>query len=157
MKKEHGEPEGGLRRRSFLDGIAALGAGVAGAALLPETATAQPAATTSRNLVIASDPATVAETTAGNIRGYQRNGIYTFKGVPYGAPTSGARRFMAPAKPETWKGIRNALQYARVCPTHDAAHTSTDGGNLANSDEDQFLLHRGPAVTVPGEDCLRAN
>jgi para-nitrobenzyl esterase len=151
------EPDNGLRRRSFLDGIAALGAGVAGAALLPEAATAQAPASSSRNLVIASDPATVAETTAGNIRGYQRNGIYAFKGVPYGAPTSGARRFMPPAKPEPWKGIRNALQYGRVCPTHDAAHTSTDGGNLANSDEDQFLLHRGPAVTVPGEDCLRLN
>jgi para-nitrobenzyl esterase len=125
--------------------------------LLPEPATAQPAASTPHNLVIASDPATVAETTAGNIRGYQRNGIYTFKGVPYGAPPSGARRFMPPAKPEPWKGIRNALQYGRVCPTHDAAHTSTDGGNLANSDEDQFLLHRGPAITVPGEDCLRLN
>lgn len=164
MKKEAqlreatpGEPDGGLRRRSFLDGIAALGAGVAGAALLPQTAAAQPAAGAPTNLVIASDPATVAETTAGNIRGYRRNGIYTFKGVPYGAPTSGARRFMPPAKPEPWKGIRNALQYGRVCPTHDAAHTSTDGGNLANSDEDQFLLHRGPAVTVPGEDCLRLN
>jgi para-nitrobenzyl esterase len=164
MKKEAqirggtpGEPDGGLRRRSFLDGIAALGAGVAGAALLPQTASAQPAAGAPTNLVIASDPATVAETTAGNIRGCRRNGIYTFKGVPYGAPTSGARRFMPPVKPAPWKGIRNALQYGRVCPTHDAAHTSTDGGNLANSDEDQFLLHRGPAVTVPGEDCLRLN
>jgi para-nitrobenzyl esterase len=152
-----GERDGGLRRRSFIDGIAALGAGVAGAVLLPDTAAAQPAAGPRRNVVIASDPATVAETTAGRIRGCQRDGIYTFKGVPYGAPASGARRFMPPAKPEPWKGIRNALQYGRVCPTHDAAHFSTDGGNLANSDEDAFLLHRGPAVTVPGEDCLRVN
>jgi para-nitrobenzyl esterase len=32
-----------------------------------------------------------------------------------------------------------------------------DGKNLANSDEDAFLLHRGSAATVPGEDCLRVN
>jgi para-nitrobenzyl esterase len=32
-----------------------------------------------------------------------------------------------------------------------------DGKNLANGDEDAFLLHRGSAVTVPGEDCLRVN
>jgi para-nitrobenzyl esterase len=32
-----------------------------------------------------------------------------------------------------------------------------DGKNLANSDEDAFLLHRGSATTVPGEDCLRVN
>jgi para-nitrobenzyl esterase len=32
-----------------------------------------------------------------------------------------------------------------------------DGKNLANGDEDAFLLHRGSAITVPGEDCLRVN
>jgi para-nitrobenzyl esterase len=151
-----GQRDSHLRRRSFVGGIATLGAGVAGA-LLPDKAVAQPVAGARRNVVIASDPATVAETTAGRIRGYQRDGIYIFKGVPYGAPTSGARRFMPPARPEPWQGIRNALQYGRVCPTHDSAHFSTDGGNLAGSDEDAFLLHRGPAVTVPGEDCLRVN
>ncbi len=63
----------------------------------------------------------------------------------------------APAKPEPWMGIRNALQYGRVCPTHDSAHFDTDGKNLANADEDAFVLHRGSAAAVPGEDCLRLN
>src|SRR5258708_34882104 len=64
---------------------------------------------------------------------------------------------MPPAKPEPWPGIRNALQYGRACPSEDSAHFNTDGKNLANADEDAFLLHRGSAVTVPGEDCLRVN
>ena len=110
-----------------------------------------------RSLVVASDAATVAETTAGKIRGFRRNGVYIFKGVPYGASTAGARRFMPPVKPEPWTGIRNALQYGRICPYLDSAHFDTDGKNLANSDEDQFVLHRGAALTVPGEDCLRVN
>ena len=39
-----------------------------------------------------------------------------------------------------------------------AAHFfDTDGKNLASHDEDAFLLHRGSAVSVPGEDCLRVN
>jgi len=64
---------------------------------------------------------------------------------------------MPPVKPEPWKGIRNALQYGRVCPYQDSAHSNTDGKNLSNSDEDAFVLHRGAAATVPGEDCLRLN
>jgi len=156
------------QRRSFVGGMATLGAGLASAVILPKIAIAQPTpavppntepATSGcgRNTVIASDTATIAETTAGKIRGFRRNGIYIFKGVPYGASTAGARRFMPPVKPEPWTGIRNALQYGRVCPSQDSAHFNTDGKNLANSDEDAFVLHRGAFATVPGEDCLRVN
>ena len=99
----------------------------------------------------------MVETSAGKIRGFKRNGVYTFKGVPYGASTSGAGRFMPPAKPEPWTGIRNALAYGRVCPQDATANLDTDGHNLASHDEDAFLLHRGSAVVVPGEDCLRVN
>ena len=155
-------------RRSFISGMATLGAGLACSAILPASAVSQPmtdAPSKTKSvtgecgggLVIASDTATVAETTAGKIRGFRRNGVYIFKGVPYGASTAGARRFMPPVKPEPWTGIRNALQYGRICPYQDSAHFDTDGGNLANHDEDAFVLHRGAFLTVPGEDCLRVN
>src|SRR6266571_3683689 len=154
-------------RRSFMGTMATLGAGLAGSVVLPAAALAQPtpeAHTTTKSAasdcghstVVASDAATVAETTTGKIRGFRRNGVYIFKGVPYGASTAAARRFMPPVKPEPWTGIRNALQYGRICPYLDSAHFDTDGKNLANSDEDQFVLHRGAAL-VPGEDCLRVN
>ncbi len=155
-------------RRSFIGAIATLGAGLATSAVLPATALAQPtpeankktkstASVCRHTTVIASDATTVAETTAGKIRGFRRDGVYIFKGVPYGASTAGTGRFMPPAKPERWTGTRNALQYGRVCPFQDSAHFDTDGKNLANHDEDAFVLHRGAFLTVPGEDCLRVN
>jgi hypothetical protein len=154
-------------RRSFIAAMATL----AGSVILPATALTQPtpeadkktkspASVCGHSTVIASDAATIAETTAGKIRGFRRNSIYIFKGVPYGASTAGARRFMPPIKPEPWTGIRNALQYGRICPYLDSAHFDTNGKNLANSDEDQFVLHRGAAATarrrLPARECMDA-
>lgn len=145
--------------------IKRIGAVAAGSVLAPGSVIKLSAATKSQvsrasnqpGKVVCSDGSTVVETSSGRIRGFERNGVYTFKGVPYGASTSGSRRFMPPAPPDPWTGIRNALAYGRVCPQDDSTHFITDGQNLAHSDEDAYLLHRGCAVCVPGEDCLRVN
>jgi para-nitrobenzyl esterase len=155
-------------RRALLGSMATLGAGIAGSMIAPQklhavSASAQPAAPESsavpcgRTKVVSSDAATVVETSSGKIRGYERKGIYIFKGVPYGASTAGRGRFMPPAKPEPWTGIRNALEYGRVCPQQDSAHFNMDGKNRAGDDEYKFLIHRGTAIVIPGEDCLRVN
>ena len=151
-------------RRALLGSLTASCAGLAGVAIAPSNvlgaatqSTSKLAAACGAGKVTCSDADTVVETNAGKVRGFRRNGIYAFKGVPYGASTAGARRFMPPAAPEPWTGIRNALAYGRICPQDDSAHFDTDGKNLASHDEDAFLLHRGSAVCVPGEDCLRVN
>lgn len=155
-------------RRAFMSSLAALGSGLALppsasrklislSETIPASSPPVPVVSCGRGKVIASDAATVVETTSGKVRGFQRNGAYIFKGVPYGASTSGALRFMPPKKPEPWTGVRSALSYGRICPQQDSGHFNMDGKNLASGDEEAFLLHRGSAICIPGEDCLRVN
>src|SRR6185436_20756462 len=64
----------------------------------------------------AENEAVVVETAFGRVRGVDAQGIKTFKGIPYGASTAGKNRFMPPANPTPWTGIREALQYGPSAP-----------------------------------------
>src|SRR5882757_610129 len=58
----------------------------------------------------------VVETTSGKVRGYCLNGTCTFKGIPYGASTAGAGRFLPPRKPVPWTGVRSTVNYGHISP-----------------------------------------
>jgi hypothetical protein len=44
----------------------------------------------------------LVSTASGPVRGYERGGIFTFKGIPYAEPTSRENRFMPPIKIKPW-------------------------------------------------------
>ena len=58
----------------------------------------------------------IAKTGAGAVRGTFDHGVLAFRGVPYGAPTGGAARFMPPEPRAPWRGIREASTYGSSCP-----------------------------------------
>lgn len=146
---------GGTSRRALFQGIAALTASIANA---QEKAAPKPSGPASGalppRLSAAAMRPPLVETTAGKVRGYYLDGVYAFKGIPYGAPAVGALRFKRAAKPEPWAGIRSSVHYGHVCPTNNSWSEPSD--NQPHADEDACLLYRNywqPA----GEDCLRVN
>ena len=63
-------------------------------------------------LIVANARIGVVQTEAGAVRGFLRDGIYTYRGIPYAK----ADRFMPPQKVERWSGTRLALSYGHICP-----------------------------------------
>ena len=100
------------------------------------------------------DDYAVTQTQYGKVQGYILDGVYTYLGIPYGAPTGGANRFMPPQKPESWEGIRPAMFYGNDAPQNMAdkwknnSSTFTDHWNYYDVSEDCLNLN----VWTPAPD-----
>jgi para-nitrobenzyl esterase len=62
------------------------------------------------------DNIALAETQYGKVKGYQLRGIFYFLGIPYGADTSGANRFLPPQKPKPWQDVYPAVWWGNSAP-----------------------------------------
>ena len=58
----------------------------------------------------------VARTSRGRIAGIIENGIRTWRGVPFGADTSGKHRWRAPRSLRPWRGTLDCTSYGNVAP-----------------------------------------
>jgi para-nitrobenzyl esterase len=136
-------------RRDFLQKV---GLGAAGVTAVPFVASASatshqvPESDDEQFLQIGDDIA-LANTTYGKVRGYKLNGIFTFLGVPYGADTSGANRFMPPQKPEKWDGVKDTIWWGNTAPQiMDRRYASVHYSFADHWNYDDV-----------SEDCLRLN
>ena len=147
----------GFGRRAWMKGIAAFFGGAAAPAVLTSTG-CSPSGTASTasggSTLVASANKSVVETTAGKVRGFNRNGIFTFKGIPYADTTGGENRYMPPVKPAPWTGVRSSLALGPVCPQAYTSALDSPRPGWRN-DEEKFMFEWSDGQ--PGEDCLRVN
>ena len=142
-----------IRRRSLIKGAAALAGAAAASALQPVSAAADPRSAqpstlgVCNTLINASNENAIVETSAGKVRGFTRNGINTFLGIPYAGSTEGKARFQAPTKLVPWTGLRSSMQYGFVSPQEPRAGWADD--------EVAWMFDWDDGR--PGEDCLRVN
>ncbi len=85
----------------------------------------------------------VTDTESGKVRGYISDGIYTYKGIPYGQ----AGRFETATKPEAWEGVRSSMSWGPVSPLMNET--------TAVQDESEFVFDH--SWGYPNEDCLVLN
>lgn len=80
-----------------------------------------------------------AQTDTGIVRGSARNGINSWKGVPFAKPPVGANRWRPPQPVAKWQGVRDATHYGHDCM------------------QLPFPSDAAPLGTEPSEDCLVMN
>jgi para-nitrobenzyl esterase len=131
--------------KAGLAGIVAAGTGGRAALAAQTRGAAAPVSTSRMNGPLFFD----VETTNGVVRGIANTGIKVFRGIPYGADTSGRNRFMPPRKPAPWTGARPSFGYGPISPQTPSGYRS-DYAQLIAWD-------RHVGVGGMSEDCLSLN
>jgi para-nitrobenzyl esterase len=80
----------------------------------------------------------IAKITGGTVEGVVKDGISSFKGIPFAAPPVGDLRWRAPQPVKPWQGLRKTHDFAPG-PMQDTAFGAVLGGPQAVSEDCLYL------------------
>lgn len=80
---------------------------------------------------------------SGVLVGESKDGVRSFKGIPYAQPPVGGLRWQPPQKVDRWSGDRDATQFKLPCPqpTNPDGKTPNGGGVTGKTSEDCLYLN----------------
>jgi para-nitrobenzyl esterase len=138
-------------RRKFFQMVGAGATGLTVGAGILSSASCQSVGTKKeeedKQILFIGDNIALVGTNYGKIRGYILRGIHYFLGIPYGADTSGANRFMPPQKPKPWTDVFPAIWWGNSAPQ-----------NMENRYANKYASFRDHwNYDDVSEDCLRIN
>jgi para-nitrobenzyl esterase len=138
-------------RRKFFQMVGAGAAGLTlGTSAMSLASCASPSAKKADEddqVLFIGDNIALTDTQYGKVRGYILRGINYFLGIPYGADTSGANRFMPPQKPKPWTDVFPAIWWGNTAPQNmDNRYANKYGSFRDHWNYDDV-----------SEDCLRIN
>ncbi len=141
----------GLNRRLVMQAATALAA-VAAPAATATSASAEPQAPPAATPALGGGQPTAqlfwtTNTAYGKVMGMANGKVKEFKGIPYGAPTGGANRYMPPKKAKAWTGVKECFAYTSISPQTLSALNSEYG----------ILIQWDRHVGGMGEDVLSLN
>ncbi len=93
----------------------------------------------------------VVEVRSGRVRGVQRQGYWSFSGIPYAGSPAGSRRWRPPSPPEPWTGVRECDRFGPIAPQSPGVIEMSLGGEPDEHAEDCLSLN----VWTPAPDNSR--
>ena len=138
-------------RRSFLKTVGAGATGLTiGTSVMAMTSCSTPSVSKEEDdgqVLFIGDEIAIADTQYGKVKGYILRGVNCFLGIPYGADTSGANRFMPPQKPKPWSDVFPAVWWGNSAPQNmDKKYANVYSAFVDRWNYDDV-----------SEDCLRLN
>ena len=84
----------------------------------------------------------IAKVCSGEIEGVLKDGVFSFKGIPYAAPPVGDLRWLPPQPVTPWEGVRPAKEYGAISPQNELPGGEIIPGKIEQpQDEDCLFLN----------------
>jgi len=85
--------------------------------------------------------AETVEIAQGHLKGFFKDGVLRFNGIPYAKPPVEALRWRMAEAPEPWSGIRDAARFGNIAPQIQGAAERLIGGTPGAQSEDCLYLN----------------